>query len=192
MHLDMCLRFEFTASFSSPHNPSDKFAPHPQSKLSHQLFSSQFPSPHHFPNGSLSPLPTPPLHPLEVVCIHPPPVLTRAYLRSLFACWAIRHSNHSDFLTATEKTITMFCSISGTTPEEPVISAKTGHLFEKSIITKALQVRRVHTQAPSVPSPSPNPPPRARSFPKNFPSNQSRDRVSRLPGALARDGAKIF
>mmetsp|Transcript_14412 Transcript_14412/g.35160 ORF Transcript_14412/g.35160 Transcript_14412/m.35160 type:complete len:503 (-) Transcript_14412:916-2424(-) len=33
----------------------------------------------------------------------------------------------------------MFCSISGTTPEEPVISAKTGHLFERSLITKALQ-----------------------------------------------------
>ena len=38
----------------------------------------------------------------------------------------------------------MFCSISGTTPEEPVISSKTGHLFEKSLITKALQVSRRH------------------------------------------------
>mmetsp|Transcript_3397 Transcript_3397/g.7959 ORF Transcript_3397/g.7959 Transcript_3397/m.7959 type:complete len:507 (+) Transcript_3397:268-1788(+) len=33
----------------------------------------------------------------------------------------------------------MFCAISGTTPEEPVISARTGHLFERSLITKALQ-----------------------------------------------------
>ena len=35
----------------------------------------------------------------------------------------------------------MFCSISGTTPEDPVISSKTGHLYERSLITKALQVR---------------------------------------------------
>ena len=35
----------------------------------------------------------------------------------------------------------MFCSISGTTPEEPVISSRTGHLFEKSLIVKAMQVR---------------------------------------------------
>lgn len=33
----------------------------------------------------------------------------------------------------------MFCSISGTTPEDPVISSKTGHLYERSLITKALQ-----------------------------------------------------
>ena len=35
----------------------------------------------------------------------------------------------------------MFCSISGTTPEDPVISSKTWHLYERSLITKALQVR---------------------------------------------------
>jgi hypothetical protein len=57
----------------------------------------------------------------------------------------------------------MFCSISGTTPEEPVISAKTGHLFERSLITKALQVRvppppRMH------PSHSEAPHPRSRGF----------------------------
>lgn len=33
----------------------------------------------------------------------------------------------------------MFCAISGTTPEEPVISSRTGHLFEKNLIVKALQ-----------------------------------------------------
>lgn len=34
----------------------------------------------------------------------------------------------------------MFCSISGSTPTEPVISPA-GHLFEKSLVTKALKVR---------------------------------------------------
>ena len=34
----------------------------------------------------------------------------------------------------------MFCAISGSTPTEPVISPA-GHLFEKSLVTKALKVR---------------------------------------------------
>lgn len=36
---------------------------------------------------------------------------------------------------------TMFCAISGVTPTDPVISARTGHVFERSLITKAIQVR---------------------------------------------------
>lgn len=33
----------------------------------------------------------------------------------------------------------MFCAISGQTPEEPVISTKSGHLFEKRLITKYIE-----------------------------------------------------
>jgi pre-mRNA-processing factor 19 len=33
----------------------------------------------------------------------------------------------------------MFCAISGQTPEEPVISLKSGHLFEKRLITKYIE-----------------------------------------------------
>jgi pre-mRNA-processing factor 19 len=33
----------------------------------------------------------------------------------------------------------MFCSISGTVPEDPVISKKSGHLFEKRLIEKYIQ-----------------------------------------------------
>ena len=44
----------------------------------------------------------------------------------------------------------MFCSISGTTPEDPVISSKTGHLYERSLITKALQaVSYTHLTLPT-------------------------------------------
>jgi len=33
----------------------------------------------------------------------------------------------------------MFCSISGEVPSEPVVSRKTGHLYEKRLITKYLK-----------------------------------------------------
>lgn len=33
----------------------------------------------------------------------------------------------------------MFCSISGSVPEQPVISTKSGHLFEKSLIEKYIK-----------------------------------------------------
>jgi hypothetical protein len=39
----------------------------------------------------------------------------------------------------------MFCAISGVTPTEPVISPA-GHLFEKSLVTKALKVRATYTR----------------------------------------------
>ena len=32
--------------------------------------------------------------------------------------------------------LTMFCSISGTVPEQPVVSSKSGHLFEKKLVEK--------------------------------------------------------
>ena len=66
----------------------------------------------------------------------------------------------------------MFCSISGTTPEDPVISSKTGHLYERSLITKALQVRSF--RSPPLPRDlrgGPNPPRRWK-----------KSRVSRPPG----------
>ena len=34
---------------------------------------------------------------------------------------------------------TMFCAISAEVPQEPVISAKTGHLYEKRVIEKHLR-----------------------------------------------------
>ena len=66
----------------------------------------------------------------------------------------------------------MFCSISGTTPEDPVISSKTGHLYERSLITKALQVR-------SFLSP---PLPRDLRGRPNPPRLWKKSRVSRPPG----------
>jgi pre-mRNA-processing factor 19 len=33
----------------------------------------------------------------------------------------------------------MFCAISNTTPEHPVVSTKSGHLFERSVIEKAIE-----------------------------------------------------
>ena len=35
----------------------------------------------------------------------------------------------------------MFCAVSGTTPKEPVVTAK-GVLYERSVIVKAIEVRR--------------------------------------------------
>ncbi len=35
---------------------------------------------------------------------------------------------------------TMQCSISGEVPQEPVVSVKTGHLYEKRLIEKHLEV----------------------------------------------------
>ena len=65
----------------------------------------------------------------------------------------------------------MFCAISGTTPEEPVISSRTGHLYEKSLITKALQVRPCDDPSIRV-RPAPALAPRARdvSIPRSDPS----------------------
>jgi len=35
----------------------------------------------------------------------------------------------------------MFCAVSGTTPKEPVVTPK-GVLYERSVIVKAIEVRR--------------------------------------------------
>lgn len=45
----------------------------------------------------------------------------------------------------------MFCAISGSTPTEPVISPA-GHLFEKSLVTKALKVRGSADRPSSLPA----------------------------------------
>jgi pre-mRNA-processing factor 19 len=66
----------------------------------------------------------------------------------------------------------MFCSISGTTPEDPVISSKTGHLYERSLITKALQVRSFRSP----------PFPRDLRGGPNPPRRWEKRRVSRPPG----------
>lgn len=38
-----------------------------------------------------------------------------------------------------ERTAKMLCSLSGTVPEEPVISLKSGHLYEKRLIEKHIE-----------------------------------------------------
>lgn len=60
----------------------------------------------------------------------------------------------------------LFCSMSGEAPAEPVVSRKTGHVFEKRLITKFIQVR-----PPPLPTLSPSSLTGAARFPAGKPLN---------------------
>ena len=65
----------------------------------------------------------------------------KGLFRSVHTTSLYSHSRHVALLLLRTSfaTAPMFCAVSGSTPEHPVVSTKSGHIFESSVIEKYLE-----------------------------------------------------